>query len=369
MKIAFVANTCWNIYNFRKGLVHHFLSKGHEVIVLAPSDEYSDRIKSWGVKWIDTPLEGTGSNPFRDIGYLIRICTIFKKERPAVALSFTIKANIYASLASVFTSTKIICNVSGLGTVFLIAGVVGKLALYLYRIAFKFSSYIFFQNADDQELFTSKINVDDRKVGLLPGSGIDLNEYKPLSFKRKSETKFLMISRLIIEKGVREYAEAAKAFKDDHSVVFTLIGKFDLEHARSIDQNELEKWVENGWIQYKPHSDDISRVIAEHDVIILPSYREGTPRTLLEGAAHARPLLASNVPGCKDVVRDGYNGFLFDSHSSAALISKIRLFLALSGSEKKKLGENSRKLVEEKFDEKLVVDAYEAAIHRIIKIA
>ncbi|MEP0984427.1 glycosyltransferase family 4 protein [Ekhidna sp.] len=369
MKIAFVANTCWNIYNFRKGLVHHFLSKGDEVIVLAPKDEYTDRIKSWGVKWLDTPLEGTGVNPFREFKYLLRIYSIFKSERPAVALSYTIKPNIYSSLASKWTSTKVICNVSGLGTIFLTTGSVGKLALILYRKAFKFSSYVFFQNSDDRELFTSKIKVESHKIGLLPGSGINLKQFKPLAFTQNTKTKFLMISRLIIEKGVREYAEAAKSFKDDKNVDFTLVGKFDTNHSRSIDEKELKQWITNKWIQYHPHSDNISNLIESHDVIVLPSYREGTPRTLLEGAAHARPLLASDVPGCREVVKDGYNGFLFEPLSPSSLINKMKLFLSLSKDEKKHLANNSRKLVEKNFDEKLIVDAYEDAIHRIIKVS
>ncbi|WP_421763228.1 glycosyltransferase family 4 protein [Ekhidna sp.] len=369
MKIAFVANTCWNIYNFRKGLVHHFLSKGDEVIVLAPKDEYTDRIKSWGVKWLDTPLEGTSVNPFREFKYLLRIYSIFKSERPALALTYTIKPNIYSSLVSKWTPTKVICNVSGLGTIFLTTGLIGKLALILYRQAFKFSSYVFFQNSDDRELFTSKIKVESYKIGLIPGSGINLEQFKPLAFTQNTKTKFLMISRLIIEKGVREYAEAAKAFKDDKNVAFTLVGKFDTNHSRSIDEKELKQWITNGWIQYQPHSDNISNIIESHDVIVLPSYREGTPRTLLEGAAHARPLLASDVPGCREVVKNGYNGFLFEPLNSSSLINKMKLFLSLSIDEKKHLANNSRELVEKNFDEKLVVDAYEEAIHRIIKVS
>lgn len=366
MKIAFVANTCWNIYNFRKGLVHHFLAKGDEVIVLAPWDEYTEKIMDWGVNCIDTPLQGTGANPLKDMSYLLKIQKIFKSERPAIALSFTIKANIYASLAGKFTSVPVICNVSGLGTVFLVEGLTGKIALWLYRIVFRSASHVFFQNEDDKILFTSQVNISEDRINILPGSGIDLKAFTPVPIHQKKEVEFLMISRVIIEKGVREFAEAASHFKNDKKIKFTLIGKFDPNHARSIPKNELDNWIKEGMIDYRGHSDEIMKLIAKSDALVLPSYREGTPRTLLEGAAMGRPLLASNVPGCKEVVRDGYNGFLFEVQNSRSLLDKIRLFLSLNIDERKQLADNSRKLVEESFDENIVIDMYQRTIHRII---
>ncbi|MEQ8905015.1 glycosyltransferase family 4 protein [Ekhidna sp.] len=366
MKIAFVANTCWNIYNFRKGLVHHFLSKGDKVIVLAPWDEYAEKIVEWGVKWIDIPLQGTGANPMRDMSYFLKLQKIFKSEKPEIALSYTIKANIYSSLAGKFTGVPVICNVSGLGTVFLVEGLIGKIALRLYKVAFRSATYVFFQNQDDRELFTNQVNISEERIGILPGSGIDLKKFLPTTIPDNESIEFLMVSRVIIEKGVREFAEAASHFKEEKNVKFTLIGKFDPDHSRSIPQSELNHWIEEGIIDYKEHSDEIVDLIAKSDALVLPSYREGTSRTLLEGAAMGRPLLASNVPGCKEVVRDGYNGFLFEVQNSKSLIDKIRLFLSLNKQERKQLAANSRKLVEESFDENIVIDMYEQTIRRII---
>lgn len=367
MKIAFVANTCWNIYNFRKGLVHHFLSRGDEVIVLAPKDEYSSKIVEWGLTWINTPLDGTGSNPLKDLRYMRRLLKHFKSEKPDVALTYTIKSNIFSSIAGRLTSVPVICNVSGLGTVFLVKGFAGRIAMMLYRIAFNFSNHIFFQNGDDQDLFTSIIKVNNEKVSVIPGSGIDLTDFNQVAYEAGSRVKFLMISRLIIEKGVREFAEAASYFKDNDTVDFMLIGKLDEDHARSIKKEELNSWVSEGWLTYKPHTDEIKKVIAEHDVVVLPSYREGTPRTLLEGAALGRPLLTSDAPGCREVVKDGFNGFLFEPKNAKILKDKIKLFLSLSNEERRQMASNSRKLVEETFDEEIVIRAYDQVIHRIIK--
>ncbi|MEM0940228.1 MAG: glycosyltransferase family 4 protein [Bacteroidota bacterium] len=365
MKIAFIANTSWNIYNFRKGLVHHFLTKGCDIIVLTPRDEYTHSIISWGVKWIETPLDGTGINPFKDFKYLTNLKKTFKEEKPDVAFSYTIKCNIYACFASKRTQIPIICNVSGLGTVFMVEDLVGKLAINLYRIAFKNARFVFFQNRDDKDLFLSKVCIPEGKIGLLPGSGINLNEYKYSAPEFKKTTKFLMISRLIIEKGVREFAEVASNFANDDEVSFTLVGHFDESHSRSIDKAEFHRWVQSDWIHYLPHSDKIKELIKEHEVVVLPSYREGTPRTLLEGAAMGRALLTSDVPGCKEVVEEGVNGFLFEAKNIEHLTNKVKCYLSLSLEERKKLSENSRRLAEMKFDENLVAKAYEETVRQI----
>ncbi|MEQ9402958.1 MAG: glycosyltransferase family 4 protein [Cyclobacteriaceae bacterium] len=367
MKIAFVTNTCWNVFNFREGLVRHFLERGDEVISLAPSDEYTAEIEQWGVRHIETPLDQTGTNPVRDFSYLNAIRKIFKTERPDVALSFTIKSNIYASIGGKWTGVPVICNVSGLGTVFLVEGWLGKVAINLYRLAFRYSSLVFFQNTDDRELFTSFIQLDETKIGILPGSGINLKKFSYVERRTTSPIKFLMISRIIEEKGVREFVESAKqlsAHKD--AIDFTLVGKLDEEHSRSIPESELKAWINEGLINYQPHSSEIADLIADHDVVVLPSYREGTPRTLLEGAAIGRALLASDVPGCREVVEDGRNGFLFEVRNTQNLTDKIKLYLSLSESERTTLGRNSRKLVEEKFDESLVIRKYEEAITQIV---
>ncbi len=365
MKIAFVANTTWNIYNFRKGLVHHFLSNGDEVLVLTPKDSYTDSVADWGVKWINTPLNGTGINPIQDLKYLLQLAKIFKKERPDVVLGYTIKANIYSCLATFRVNIPIICNVSGLGTVFLVKGIAGKIAMALYKMAFRKASFVFFQNEDDRDLFVSKVQIPHERMGILPGSGIDLTAFQYSEPNYGGKTDFIMISRLIVEKGVREFAEAASYFAEDASIAFTLVGRLDENHSRSISKTELDSWTANGWISYYEHTDQVKELIKRHEVVVLPSYREGTPRTLLEGAAIGRALLATDVPGCKEVVLDGVNGFLFELKNAKSLVSKIKLYLSLSADERLKLSKASRDLVERKYDENLVIRSYNEVIHRM----
>lgn len=367
MKIAFVTNTCWNVFNFREGLVKFLIDRGDEVISLAPWDEYAKEIEKWGVKFIETPLDQTGTNPIKDLAYLRRIKNIFSAERPDVALCFTIKSNIYASLAGKMTSVPTICNVSGLGTVFLVKGFFGKIAIWLYRFAFRYSSHIFFQNSDDKELFRSNVAIDEGRIGVLPGSGIDLSKFNYSETKISAPTQFLMIARVIEEKGVREYAEAARLLmQESEDVVFTLIGALDESHSRSVPKEEVEAWVSKGHIKYYPHSNDITSLLDDAEVVILPSYREGTPRTLLEAAAKGRALLTSDVPGCREVVKDGQNGFLFKVKSAESIAEKAREYLSLSVEEKLALGRSSRKIAEETFDENLVIGAYVDAIGQMV---
>lgn len=360
-----VANTCWNIFNFRKGLVNHFLANGDDVIVFAPHDEYTTAIESWGVRWVDTPMESTGVNPINDLNYFRLLYRSFKRESPDIVLGFTIKSNIYSCLAGRLSRVPVICNVSGLGTAFLVKGFTGRVAIALYKLAFRFAAHTFFQNDDDKALFTSHIALNEDLLDILPGSGIDLTEYQASNSSSGNKVKCLMVARLIVEKGVREYAEAASYFVDDERVSFTLIGKLDEDHARSISKEELDQWIAAGWLEYHSHFHPIKEVMREHEVIILPSYREGTPRTLLEGAALGKALIASDVPGCRHVVKDGHNGFLFQKGDVKELVDKIKLYMSLNEDEKIRLATNSRKHAEEYYDEKIVIHKYDEVIRRI----
>ena len=367
MKIAFVTNTCWNVYNFREGLVKHFLDRGDEVLSLAPRDEYTEKIEKWGVKHFEILLDQTGKNLIKDFKYLHEIRRIFKTEKPDVALCFTIKSNIYGSVAGKIAKVPTICNVSGLGTAFLVEGPLVKFVMLLYRFAFRRSSFIFFQNVDDRDMFLSFIKLSQTTIGVLPGSGINLNTFTSSKHTISTPTKFLMIARIIQEKGVREYAEATKILRNQNAdAEFTLAGDLDENHARSILKSELTRIVEYGKIKYVQHSNRVKDLIKNHEVVVLPSYREGLSRTLLEGAAMGKALLASNVPGCKEVVIDGFNGFLFDVKNAKSLASKMSLYMTLSKNEKRLLGENSRKLAEKKFDERFVIEEYVKTVAQIV---
>lgn len=363
MTIGIVINTAWNIYNFRKGIIRHLISDGHKVVAIAPRDEYVDKLEAMGCRFRNLPMSGSGVNPFSDLLLLWRLTQILNQENIDVLLTYTIKPNVYGSMAGRLTRIPVICNVSGLGTTFVWNNLVSKIAISLYNISVRRAAHVFFQNPEDRDLFLSKIPVPEGKVGLLQGSGIDLDSFSAAPKSPDKTPVFLMIGRLMIEKGAYEFAEAAKIIKQSFpDVQFRMLGKWDPQDKRSVKKEDLDQWQEQGIIDYRGTTDDIKSAILEADVVVLPSYREGAPRTLIEAGAMSRPLIATDVPGCRHVVSDGFNGYLCVVKSGKELAQAMRRYLALEETEKRQLARNSRAYIESNYDEKKVINAYQKVI-------
>ena len=359
MRIAISINRSWNIYNFRSGLVKALIAEGHEVIAIAPKDEFSQRLMKMGCRFFPLEVENTGSNPLKDISLFLEYKKIYKKIQPDIVLQYTIKPNIYGTLAAKQLSIPVINNVSGLGTVFLNNGIVSYVARSLYKIAFRNTDLVFFQNPDDREEFLSKIQIPNLKTELLPGSGIDLSRFIPKSRSNGQAFTFLMISRIIKDKGVYEYVEAARqAKKKNIKAKFQLLGETDVNHRRGIRTQELQSWIGDGTIDYLGVTDQVDDMIKEADCIVLPSYREGTPRTLLEGAAMGKPIIATDVPGCRQVVLEGKNGYLCKAKDSQSLYEALNRMYRQDKSTLREMGLNGREIIEKTFDENIVIQRY-----------
>ena len=359
MRIGIAINKAWNIYNFRKGIIKSLIQAGHDVVAIAPPDEYVDRIRQLGCEFVAFPLSDTGTNPITEVQSIFRLHQLLKKQKIDILLTYTIKVNLYGTLAARWNRIPIICNVSGLGTAFLAKTPSAWIAKKMSGLILNRASHIFFQNPDDQRDFLKETGMDQDKSSLIPGSGIDLEAFGQDVLQLPADYQFVMLSRLIIEKGVVEYGEAAGIVKEKYpEVSFLLVGSLDKDHARSIDKARLDGWVEKGYLDYLEHLDDISSVIRQSEVVVLPSYREGTPRVLLEGAALGRPLITTDTPGCREVVRHGMNGFLCEIKSAASLAAQCMHYLSLDDAKKRNLGEKGRELVAQKFDEKIVINAY-----------
>ncbi|MDW3194136.1 MAG: glycosyltransferase family 4 protein [Cytophagales bacterium] len=367
MTIGIIINKAWNIYNFRSSIIRHFINEGHDVVAIAPRDEYVERLEAMGCRFRDLPMSGSGVNPFSDLLLLWRIRRIIKDEKLDVLLTYTIKPNVYGSIAGRLLNTPVICNISGLGTTFVWNNLVSKIAIFLYNVSVRKASHVFFQNPEDMELFLSKVPVPENNVGLLNGSGIDLKSFSAAPKLPGKAPVFLMIGRLIIEKGAYEYAEAAQIIKQEFPATqFWMLGKWDQLDKRSVKQEDLDHWQEKGFIHYKGTTDDVKTMIVEADVVVLPSYREGAPRTLIEAGAMSRPLIATDVPGCRHVVSDGFNGYLCEVKSGKQLADAIRKYLVLENQEKLQLAKNSRIYMESNYDEKKVIIAYQEVISSIV---
>ncbi|UXX80221.1 glycosyltransferase family 4 protein [Reichenbachiella carrageenanivorans] len=359
MKVAITLNTSWNIYNFRLGLIRALLDAGHEVVAIAPKDDFSDKLEENGCTFVPIQMENTGSNPWHDYQLYRQLKKVYRIHRPTIIFHFTIKPNIYGTLAAHVLGIPVINNVSGLGTVFLSNGLASTVAKKLYRWAFSHAHLVFFQNADDRETFLTEISLPQLPTELVPGSGINLSSFQPYPLPEVSAPVFLMVARLIIDKGVNEYIEAAKMTLKKHPLAkFQLLGKLDPDHARGIPATTIEEAVQAGVIEYLGETEDVKLFLEKATCVVLPSYREGTPRTMLEAAACGRPVITTDVPGCREVVINGQTGLLCEVKSAEDLHKKMEKIGAMSHHELEIWGRNGRQLIEDKFDEQIVVCQY-----------
>lgn len=359
MRIAIVLNTSWNIYNFRMNLVRSLQEKGHEIHTIAPTDEYTHYLTEANCSHHPLKMDSRGANPIKDLGLIFELFSIYRKVKPDVILHYTIKPNVYGSLAASLLRIPVINNVCGLGTVFLKDDLLSSVAMFLYKISFKFPKKVFFQNPDDLKLFIDKKLVPVKSVDLIPGSGIDLSKFKPMAFQRNEKFTFLLISRLITDKGVLEYIEAVKKLRSEGlDARFQVLGAIDTKHKRGIKREVIQDWITSGTIEYLGTTKDVRHFIKLADCVVLPSYREGTPRTLLEAASSSKPIVATNVPGCTQVVEDQVNGLLCNLKDADDLAAKMRSMANYDDETLKVMGANGRRKMEAEYDESIVIDKY-----------
>ena len=357
--IVLSANSEWNIANFRQGLVRALRSAGYDPVVIAPGDPAADgRMRELGIERIPIEIERAGLNPFADLRLLARYRTLLKRLRPAAYLSYTIKPNIYGSFAAASLGIPALPNVSGLGTAFIKGGGLQAIVTKLYRIGFARAPVVFFQNDEDRALFVSRQIVRPGQARVLPGSGVNLDHFAPSQLP-EGPPVFLYIGRLLRDKGVVEFVEAARSMRPEMPRArFQLLGGLDEGNRTAIRQSEIDSWLAEGIVEQLGTTDDVRPFIAASTAVVLPSYREGLPRSLLEAAAMTRPLIASDVPGCRDVVEDGVNGYLCAVRDPVSLAAAMRRLAQLPRSKQLAMGEAGRRRVQERFSEAFVVRAY-----------
>jgi glycosyltransferase involved in cell wall biosynthesis len=367
--IVISINASWNIINFRRGLIAALKRAGYHVVALAPRDEYSPRFAELGVEYHPIEIDKQGVSPVRDAMLLTRYHRALRRIRPVAYLGYTAKPNIYGSLAAHTLGIPVVNNVAGLGTAFIKQGLLTRIVSGLYRLAFRRSATVFFQNRDDLEMFVAGRLVRPEQARLLPGSGINVSDFIPV--ERGAEDggafNFLLIARLLWDKGVREYAEAARLVRaEEPRARFQLLGFLDVPNRTAVARADVDGWVAEGVIDFLGQSDDVRPFIAAADCVVLPSYREGLPRVLLEGAAMARPLIATDVPGCRHVVEEGANGFLCTVRDSRSLADAMLKMIRLSPEQRAAMGASGRRKVEQEYDERIPVEGYLDAIRNAL---
>ncbi|MCC2958539.1 glycosyltransferase family 4 protein [Massilia sp. IC2-477] len=366
-KIVMSVNTAWNIYNFRSGLVKALSRHGYDVMVMAREDEYAARLAALGCRFKLLPMDNNGTSPVRDFALLVKYWRVLQSVRPLVYLGYTIKPNVYGSIAAAGLGIPVINNIAGLGTAFLNSPVLSCLARRLYQVSLRRSARVFFQNPDDRKLFVEAGLTRSAVADLLPGSGIDLQHFHPLpQAPGEGGPRFLLVARVLRDKGIEEYAAAAEAVRRVlPSSRFGLLGAVDPDNPNSIPLRRVQAWHDAGLIQYLGKTDDVRPYMANADCIVLPSYREGVPHSLLEAAAMARPIIATDVAGCREVVEHGRNGLLCKVRSAADLAQQMIAMANLAPARRAEMGMLGRHKVASQFDERIVIGKYLNAIMQI----
>lgn len=354
--IALTANSLANLAHFRAPLFAGLSDAGFQTLAIAPDDGIG---AAPGDGRIIVPMDRGGTNPVRDLATLAAYVRCFRVKRPRAVLSFTPKANIWAGIASRLTGIPFFPNISGLGTAFLAGGLVRHIQLWLYKRALAHAGAVFFQNSDDLQAFVDDGLVRTDQARLLPGSGIDLDHFSPQPMPANAISHFLFIGRLLTDKGVRELMDAARQLRREGvPFALTVIGDVDPGNPSSVTTREIDGWRSEELATFAGQQGDVRPFIAACDAVVLPSYREGLPRSLLEAAASARPMIATDVPGCREVVIAGETGLLCGARDAGSLATAIRSFCSLSGEDRDVLGRSARLLAEQRFDQRLVVQHY-----------
>jgi glycosyltransferase involved in cell wall biosynthesis len=350
--------------------VRALLEQGYEVHTIAPEDEYTHLLEQSGCVHHKVKMDSRGANPVKDSALIVELYSIYKRVKPDIILHYTIKPNVYGTLAASMLGIPVVNNVCGLGTVFLKKNLVSAIAIFLYKISFRFAKKVYFQNPDDLNLFVNQKLVPAEAVDLLPGSGIDLKKFQPAAFKRNDKFTFLLISRLITDKGVMEYIEAVRKLQSSGvNAHFQVLGAMDPEHKRGIKTEVIQNWIDTKTIEYLGTTDNVQKFIHQADCIVLPSYREGTPRTLLEAASSSKPIIATDVPGCNHVVKNNFNGLLCKLKDADDLAEKMKMMAGFENTTLKLFGENGRAKMEAEYNESVVIDKYLQTICELRKVS
>lgn len=364
--ILLSANSMWNIINFRGRLIEALIEAGYPIHIAAPGAD-SKWARARGVEATDIVIDRSGLNPFTDATLWFDYLRLFRRTKPDLFLGFTAKPNIYGSLAARMTGVTSLPNVSGLGTAFIGEGLLSRFVALLYRLAFRRCPIVFFQNPDDRELFVSKMIVRPDQARLLPGSGIDLAHFAPEPMPpRDDEPTFLFIGRLLGDKGVREFVDAARQVRSERPRWrFQLLGDVDPGNRTGISSSEVQRWEREGVVELLGHVEDIMPFIGKATAVVLPSYREGLPRSLLEGAAMARPLIASDVPGNRQLVEHGVNGLLCEVRDARSLAEAMMQLGSMDPEQRAQMGRAGRLKVEREYGVERVIRAYLDALAQL----
>ena len=356
-KVLILCNSSGGLYDFRNELVLELL-KEYKVYVSVPDEVAVDKLKGEGCEVIHTDINRRGMNPVQDLGLFKAYWKILKEIKPDVVLTYTIKPNIYGGFCCRLLRIPYIVNITGLGTTFERGGMLKKMVVTMYRTALKKAVCVFFQNDRNKQIFEEN-GIYGQKAKRVNGSGVNIEKYAFEDYPGREIPKFLFVGRLMKEKGIEEYLYCAKKYAK--RAEFDIIG-----YCEEAYEDEVNQLQQQGMLRFHGFQSNVKSFYKEADAIVIASYHEGMSNVLLEAAATGRPVLATNIPGCKEAVEDNMTGLLFAPRSSEALESTIEFFLSLPVEQRRDMGQAARRKMEQEFDRMNVVKSYIEEINRII---
>ncbi|MHA4812087.1 glycosyltransferase family 4 protein [Flavitalea flava] len=370
-RIAFVANTSWSIYKFRLYLIKQLIERGFKLYVLAPRDAYTEQFENiQGLAFIElTKFEAKSLSPLHGWQLYRELVHHYRQINPDLIFHYTIKANIFGSLAASRIGCPSVSVITGLGYAFSGKNLLQVTAKIIYRQVLRKNAEVWFLNSDDQEIFVREGLVKKEKTFLLAGEGVDADLFPPSPYEPgNGPLTFLLIGRIIKHKGIYEFVRAAELLQERGlDIRFQLLGFFDEGSPVAISKQQMEEWARQKRVVYLGHSDQVASYIGQADCIVLPSYREGMPLSLLEGASMCKALIATDTAGCREIVRDGINGYLCRKKDGADLASKMEKYYHLSAEAKLQMGMEGRKRVLQYFTKEIITDTYLDKITVLVK--
>lgn len=359
MKIIFFANTDWYLYNFRLELAQALQTRGDEVVLVSPKGEYVPLLQELGFRWICFPIDRRGLNPIAEISTIFRLLSLYHRENPDLVHQFTVKCVLYGSLVAHLLGIHAVVNsVEGLGYVFTNGEGnrrwLRNLVIFFYRLVLK-NTWVVFQNPDDRSFFINSQLADAKRTAIIMGTGVDIRKFTP-QFNQQEIPHIILPARLLWDKGVGEFVEAARQLRSKGvGARFILVGDCDKGNPGSINPAQLHEWANEGVIEWWGWKDKMEYIYAQASIVCLPSYyREGLPKTLIEAAACGCPIVTTDLPGCREVVRHGENGLLVRERDASALAQALALLIN-NPTLRMKMGVNGRNMAEQKFSSGIII--------------
>ena len=364
MKILFCDNTLWGLVNFRGAVIAHLRDKGHQVVLVAPEkeDKQLQTKVPEGIKYIPISMGRTSMNPWNDLKLFVRLYRIYRKERPDYIFHYTIKPNIYGSIAAKACGIPSTAMMAGMGFAFAKKSLLTRLIKHLYTIGLRCTDKLLVLNEENrQDIIKTRLCTPEKIIKLDGGEGVDCSAF-PMYNNESTQTTFLFVGRILWEKGYKEFVEAARIVKQKHpDAQFCIVGALDPAQPHSVPKEELDADIRQGTVQYKGFINDMRTIYAQSGLVItLPSfYREGMNRALMEACASGKPIITTNIAGCRELVTEGKNGFIIPIKESEQLAKAMIKYLNLSSDEKAAFSRHSREMAESKFNILQVLPIYE----------